>query len=231
MAERAERARKRLESELPSWAELHHPNILPFYGTVTNIGNRLYMVFPWRENGNLLVYAKGRSPEDKHHLLRGSAAGLNYLHLRGFVHGSVRCNNVLISQEGEPQICDFGIAKIIHQTHENTVSKTVSSATIIRYAAPELIKHNDFSITKYSDTYSFALLILECITEVPPFSNIAGDAAVIHARISKEQCPSRPEGQNIVSDELWDLMNRCWSIVPDQRPSMDHVHRFFLGRA
>jgi serine/threonine protein kinase len=122
------------------------------------------------------------------------------------------------------------VAKIIHETHENSVSKTVSSASIIRYAAPELIEHNNFSITTHADTYSFALLILECITEVPPFSNISRDAAVIHARISKKQTPPRPE-KNLVSDELWDLMNRCWSIVPDQRPTMEVVHRFFLDLA
>lgn len=101
--------------------------------------------------------------------------------------------------------------------------------TNLRYTAPELIKQDRSPVTTYSDTYSFAMLILECITESPPFSNISGDAALIHARISKEQCPSRPEGRNHVSDGLWDLMNRCWVIVPDQRPSMDNVHRFFLS--
>ncbi|KAF9782374.1 kinase-like domain-containing protein [Thelephora terrestris] len=228
-----ERARESLENVLPSWAELHHPNILPFYGIVTDLAPRLYMVFPWRENGHLFDYVKKQPPKsekDKYYLLRGSAAGLSYLHSRELVHGSVRCNNVFLTDEGEPQICDFGIAKIFHETHENTVSKTMSPATNVRYAAPELIKHNNFHTTTHSDTYSFALLILECITEAPPFSKIPRDAAVAHARIHKEQCPPRPVGQRI-PDDLWDLMNRCWSIKPEMRPPMDHVHRFFLDRA
>jgi len=222
-----ERTREKLEHELPRWAELRHLNILPFYGIVTDMGARLYMVSPWRDNGNLLAYIKKHHQADKNYLLRGSAAGLSYIHSVGLVHGTVKCNNVLVTPEGEPQICDFGIAAIMEEHNENTISKTVSSAAIVRYAAPELIENNDFSATVYSDTYSFAMLILECITENAPFSNITRDAAVIHARISKRQCPPRPEGNNSVSDGLWDLMRRCWSLKPDRRPTMEQVHSFF----
>jgi len=76
--------------------------------------------------------------------------------------------------------------------------------------------------------------MLECITEEVPFSNLARDAAVIHARITKEQCPPRPDGEDPkhrVSDGLWDLMMRCWSAKPDQRPTMGYVHSFFLNKA
>ena len=109
-------------------------------------------------------------------------------------------------------------------------TKTVSSAEIVRYAAPELIENTDSSPTMESDTYSFAMLIVECITEDAPFSNITRDAAVIHARINKKQCPPRPDGPEegkYVSDGLWDLMNRCWSLKPDLRPTIEHVHSFF----
>ena len=119
----------------------------------------------------------------------------------------------------------------MEEINESTTSRTVSSADIVRYAAPELIENSNVLATTHSDTYSFAMLILECITEEVPFSNISRDAAVIHARISKKQCPPRPDGQDgkhRVSDELWDLMKRCWSVKPEQRPTMELVHRFFL---
>jgi serine/threonine protein kinase len=108
------------------------------------------------------------------------------------------------------------------------------SAGIVRYAAPEIIESANYSATTYSDIYSFALMILECITEKVPFSRINPEAAVVHARITKKQYPPRPDGQheeNRVSDELWDLMKRCWSIKPDERPRMEAVHHFFLDRA
>ena len=78
------------------------------------------------------------------------------------------------------------------------------------------------------------MLILECITEKIPFSNLTHDAAVLHARITKGQCPLRPDGQdpkNHIPDELWELMMRCWAVKPDQRPTMEQVHGFFLHQA
>jgi len=229
-----ESARKRLEYELPSWAELLHQNILPFYGIVTDLGPRLYMVSPWQENGNLLDYVKNNPQTDKNHLLCGSAAGLSYIHSRGVVHGSVKCKNVLVSHEGEPQICDFGIARIVEEVNDNTTSKTISSGDFVRYSAPELLKNSGSTATTHSDTFSFAMLILECVTEKIPFPTLFRDAAVIHARISKEQCPPRPDGpdqKNRVSDALWDLMKRCWSTKLDGRPTMENVHGFFLNQA
>ena len=113
---------------------------------------------------------------------------------------------------------------------EITATKT-GAFTVTRYAAPELIKYNDGRVTRYSDTFSFAMLMLECITEAPPFSDIRDDFAVMHARIAKQQTPARPDGKAHVPDDLWDLMNRCWSTEPDQRPSMEGVFLFFLERA
>ena len=115
---------------------------------------------------------------------------------------------------------------IVEEANRSTVSKTGPAVAIVRYGAPEVIENNSAFATVESDTYSFAMLMLECITEKMPFPDIARDPAVIHARIHKKQSPPRPDGQdrrNRVSDELWDLMNRCWSAQPEQRPTMDHA--------
>ena len=120
--------------------------------------------------------------------------------------------------------------KIIEESVESTISKTVSGE-VVRYSAPELIENHNVRGTKNSDTFSFAMLILECFTEKIPFYEHSRDAAVIYARISKRQIPPRPDGRsprNRVSDDLWSLMKRCWSIKPDDRPTMEHVHSYFL---
>ena len=108
------------------------------------------------------------------------------------------------------------------------MSCTKGYAADVRYAAPELIVHKDFCATTSSDTYSFALLILECVTQVPPFSDLKYDADLIYARVGNRRCPFRPDGEPQLSDDLWDLMERCWSFVPKQRPPMEEVHGFFL---
>jgi hypothetical protein len=115
--------------------------------------------------------------------------------------------------------------------HEGSEETEYESGEDVRYSALELIENYNISATTQSDTYSFAMVILECVTEKVPFSHLSHDAAVIHARISRRQCPPRPDGQdprNRVSDSLWELMLRCWFDQPDRRPTMEYVHSFFL---
>jgi len=221
----SDKPHKKLERELQRWAELDHKNTLPFYGVVTDIGPYFYMVSPWQENGNLLAYVKNNPQPRKDYLLRGAADGLNYLHSRKIVHGNVKCTNVLVSHEGESLICDFKITRIAEETG-NAISGTASSRNDVRYLAAELIGAESLPATTYSDTYSFAMLIIECITEEVPFSDIKDE--VTHARLMEGLHPTRPPNgsKDYVSDVLWDLMIRCWSPVPGDRPAMEYVHRF-----
>ena len=111
------------------------------------------------------------------------------------------------------------------------MTTTMTSGGDVRYVATEHIGDVIVPGTTHSDTFSFALLILECITERMPFFSTARDAAVLHARITKGQCPPRPngrDGKDGVSDDLWKLMTGCWAVKPDQRPTMEQVHSFFL---
>ena len=108
-------------------------------------------------------------------------------------------------------------------------TKTRASGDVVRYSAIEVVEGNNLSATIHSDTYSFTMLILECITEEIPFSNLPRDPAVVHARITKRMHPPRPDGQdprNHISDDLWRLMMECWSNEPDQRPTMKRVLSF-----
>jgi len=116
---------------------------------------------------------------------------------------------------------------VMKDAGETTISRTMASGEFVRYSAPELIEEENVPVTANSDTYSFALLVLECITEEKPFSHIRHDGAVVHARITKRQCPLRPD----VSDSLWDLMMHCWSIDPGSRPTMERVQTFFLAHS
>jgi len=136
--------------------------------------------------------------------------------------------------KGKALICDFAITIIGLESIDNTISKTTSSGDHVRRSAIELLEGSCVLPTANSDTYSFATLILECVTEEAPYSVISRDASVIHVRVVKRQLPPRPSMQNpkglrnFVSDDLWDLMVRCWSEKPKTRPTMEHVHSFFV---
>ena len=133
--------------------------------------------------------------------------------------------------KGEPQICDFEIARIWEKVNGTTITMTMTSGGGVRYIATEHIRDAIVPATTHSDTFSFAMLMLECITEEVPFSNLARDAAVLHARTTKAQCPPRPgehDGKDRISDDLWKLMTGCWVVEPDKRPTMEQVYSFCL---
>ena len=75
--------------------------------------------------------------------------------------------------------------------------------------------------------------MLGCITEEFPFPEISRAAQIVYLRVNRRENPRRPGGQDprkrVDSDDLWNLMTRCWSYEPDHRPSMAEVHNYFLA--
>ncbi|KAG5735513.1 Protein kinase byr2 [Termitomyces sp. T112] len=220
------KAQKRFEQEINIWASLQHKHILPFFGIVTDQGQHIQMVSPWQEFGNVLEYVKRVSNANRIHLLSGAAKGLEYLHSRNIIHGNVKCANILVSEEEEACICDFGMSKVIEDVTEKSASATLTASGSARWLAPELIEGIVTSPTKEADTYSYAMAVLELVTGKHPFSNRRRDASVIHDIVVLKKTPMRPTESEVLpwlTDKLWALMTDCWRVPATSRPSMEHV--------
>ncbi|KAK0421843.1 hypothetical protein EV421DRAFT_1868302 [Armillaria borealis] len=88
-----------------------------------------------------------------------------------------------------------------------------------RWMAPERLMPEDFHLasarpTLESDVYSFAMLICQLYTGLPPLPKILNDLAF--------QRPSRPPE---ISDELWAVVTRCWSHEPGDSPAMESLNK------
>ncbi|KAF7336067.1 Kinase-like protein [Mycena sanguinolenta] len=108
-------------------------------------------------------------------------AGLDYLHSMDVVHGDLRGTNILISNEGNASLSDFGLATSIEDADSTTAGVTTSSnrAGSVRWFAPELIDPTRFGCTKFirtkaSDVYAYACVCLELYTRNPPGRTMAG---------------------------------------------------------
>ncbi|TCD67662.1 hypothetical protein EIP91_012172 [Steccherinum ochraceum] len=221
----AKKIEKRFEAQVNLWSRLEHKNILKFLGILTE-KNFVHMVSPWQENGNILLYTKNNPDADRLRLVRGAANGLAYLHSEKIMHGNLKCTNILVSIEGEACISDFGMSRIIEDVTEQTVSAILTSTGSARWLAPELIMTETAPFTLACDTYSFAMTILECLTNQSPFASLKRDAQVIHRLMTDRLPPERPQTEDSVkwiSDELWVLMIECWSYQPEDRPLMQDV--------
>ncbi|KAF7974055.1 hypothetical protein HWV62_13455 [Athelia sp. TMB] len=239
-----QKAKRRFEAEIQVWDKLDHPHILAFYGIVTNLG-QIHMVSPWQDYGNVLEYVQAYSDANRIHLvggvfgasvlqersdavpqLTGAAGGVQYLHEHNIVHGNLKCTNILVNDDHEARICDFGMSTVIEELGETSASSTSSVEISARWLAPELLEGTDGSPTVPADIYSFAMAILELFTEQHPFSDVKLEAAVIHRVVVLKRPPSRPTMPKVwkwLTDELWGLMLTCWSSDANKRPLMRFV--------
>ncbi|KXN89740.1 Tyrosine-protein kinase TXK [Leucoagaricus sp. SymC.cos] len=223
-------AQRRFVREIDLWSKLSNEHILQFYGIVTDLGSHLYIVSPWLKNGGVLEYLKKNPQADKMHLLRGAAEGLRYLHSQGLIHGNTdpSQSNIMVSDSGEALISDFGMAKVIEDMTQTPMSTTIARAGSTRWLAPEIV-HGERP-SKASDTYSFAMAMIELFTRKAPFPEHKSDAAFIKALTLENATPRRPEGINdLLTDDLWALTVRCWSKDPASRPSMGEVLAILKG--
>ncbi|KAJ7871219.1 kinase-like domain-containing protein, partial [Mycena olivaceomarginata] len=205
------------------WQHLQHPCILPFIGIDRQtFPSSLCMVSPWMENGTVLKYLHdyGRANVDR--LLLEIAQGLQYLHSRNIVHGDLRGANILITQEWNACLADFGLTSLSDATIATNTSHRAGS---IRWMAPELIDPDRFGQkflrTPATDVYAFGCVCLELYTGRPPFATLSETASLL--RVIGGDRPERPSGELAFSDLLWEHVNEFWVQDSVRRPPTDAV--------
>ncbi|KAG8989351.1 hypothetical protein FRB94_001455 [Tulasnella sp. JGI-2019a] len=212
---------RRFWREANIWYHLRHKNISALLGVFCDTRG-YYMVSPWQENGSIMDCIKRGRPV--HHLtvLRGIANALSYLHSKGFAHGDLKLENVLLSLEGEAVLNDFGLTRQTETTGYTTTA--MSHAGNFRWLAPEIIEGGKKS--KEGDIYAFGMVVAEILTRRPPFWNIQLQGPLIIAIITGK----RPEESDIVRAyapmcvlELWELATRCWVDDSQNRPSAAEI--------
>ncbi|KAG8908803.1 hypothetical protein FRB99_003041 [Tulasnella sp. 403] len=176
-----------------------------------------------------LALKRPRFAEDQYTVddvrLREAADGLAYIHEHGIIHGDVKGSNVLVSDDVHAKICDFGLAKIV----DTNTSAAMKGAGSVRWQAPEMWKKAPRS--KQTDVYSFGIMISEVLNGDIPFAEYDINSAVILAVATRDERPCTtptvsPTGRSYGA--VWDVAKKCWEKEPNDRPTMQEVHRSLL---
>jgi len=223
-------AMRRVEREMKVWKRLRHPNILPFLGSIA-LGSppKLYMVSPWMPNGDLGHYLKVHPEADCTQLLIQIASGVEYLHDSKpvVVHGDLKAANVLISEEGEARLGDFGLSETLDQGNDiGNANTTNGNSSIFKFAgnpkwqAPELFDDEQRRTTQ-SDMFAFGRVMFEVYARETPFANLS-PGQIISLVVLGKNLP-RPQGEEVIArgldDDMWKFMERCCNFDPQKRPS------------
>lgn len=200
------RAYRQLKDEALVAMRLVHPNIVQIRAFEENNGNP-FLVMDYIEGQTLDDYLaeKGKLSEDETiRLLKPIAAALDYAHGQGVIHRDVKPANVMIRNDGQTFILDFGIAREIQETMTRVTGK-LSSGTLL-YMSPEQLRGQPPKAAQ--DVYSFAAMAYECLNGVPPFSR-----GQIEYQILNEKPTPLPDGVKLSASII-----RGLSKEPENRP-------------
>ncbi|KAK7680537.1 hypothetical protein QCA50_016318 [Cerrena zonata] len=224
--------------EASIWSQLRHPNLLSIYGIdKVNFSTMPCIISPWMQNGGILQYRNSLpqppSISRMNKWILDILAGLTHLHKYSFLHGDVRSDNILISDDGTTaQLCDFGLTTFARTYAKESYTWRDNSE---RWDPPELMEPNMIAPNPAkssfaTDVYSFGLVCTEIYSGEKPFANLK----MLHVRyaVLRNERPPRPI-QPPMSDQLWSEVQQCWSQRPEDRPAIEDVRRrltkFFHG--
>ncbi|KAK7388550.1 hypothetical protein VNO78_23369 [Psophocarpus tetragonolobus] len=218
-----ERMRNDFWSEAIKLADLHHPNVVAFYGVVLDgPGGSVATVTEYMVNGSLrnALQQSERNLDKRKRLLIAMdvAFGMEYLHGKNIVHFDLKSDNLLVNlRDPHRPICkvgDLGLSKVKCQT---LISGGVRGT--LPWMAPELLNGSSSLVSEKVDVFSFGIVMWELLTEEEPYADLHY-GAIIGGIVSNTLRPPVPESCN---PEWRLLMERCWSSEPSERPTFTEI--------
>ncbi|KAL2911178.1 hypothetical protein HK105_209365 [Polyrhizophydium stewartii] len=201
-----------IQKEAAVWFPLHHPNVLRLWRVCLN-ADKPFIVMPLMRDdvAGFLRKAPAMSMAVRTHFLAGAARGMQYLHELSppIIHGDLKANNVLVGDDGDARITDFGLALVKASVSATTKRKTGA----VRWIAPEKYKRG-YKQALAQDVFSFGMTAYQIVSGKVPFAEELHDD-IVKDWIKDGERPDRPDG---VPDALWSIIEECWRHEPEQRP-------------
>ncbi|WP_227981605.1 serine/threonine-protein kinase [Nocardia spumae] len=192
-----------------------HPNIVAVLQVGTTGDGRPYLVMPYHRQGSLEQRIQRSGPLDIATALRISvklSGALETVHRAGILHRDIKPGNVLLTEYGEPQLTDFGIARVEGGFRTTTGVVTASPA----FTAPEVLRDGTPAVA--SDIYSLGATLFCMLTGHAAYQRRSGERLVAQfLRITEEPIPDlRPGG---IPEDVCELIEQSMAADPAQRPA------------
>jgi serine/threonine protein kinase/tetratricopeptide (TPR) repeat protein len=207
---------KRFRLEAEAAASLNHPSIVPIH----EIGERdgcCYFSMNLIEGGQLdeVVRRAPMSMRQAAELIAKVARTVHYAHEHGILHRDIKPGNILLDENGEPHLTDFGLAQLVEA--ESTVTRTLDVLGTPSYMAPEQAAGETTKLSKATDVYGLGAVLYQLLTGQPPF---AGGTTYETIRLLRDTEPRPPRSLNSKIDrELSTICLKCLEKDPKRRYS------------
>ena len=211
-AQRLRSARKMFLSEAHLVGMLQHPYVLPIFDAGEENG-RCYIVTEYVHHARTLsTYCRPDNLlplDDIIEIVFKCAKALHYAHTRGVIHRDIKPSNILLTQDGEVRIIDFGIALV----SDADISRIEGIAGSPSYMSPEQVQ--SLELTPRSDIYSLGAVMYELLTGLRPFR--AGNLHKLLHQIVYATPPPIHTLRREVTEELENVVVTALQKDPDKR--------------
>jgi len=253
----SESAFRRFQTEAEAMGQLDHPNIVSIYEVGEHEGQRyLSMKLIDGENlaeqvadfalagaptaarsGDLRIVrgvdskAKLRTRQHKIATLVGKVAqAVHYAHQRGVLHRDLKPSNILVDNQNEPHLTDFGLARLLHRGARQTQTESMMGTP--SYMSPEQAAGRTKDVTVAADVFSLGAILYELLTGRPPYSSEPDAFVMPNCRRPDPPRPSKVSPR--VDCDLETICLKCLEQEPAKRYSTagklaDELSRYVHG--
>lgn len=142
------------------------------------------------------------------------AYGMEYLHMKGVVHRDLKSENLVLGEDDSVKILDFGVA-----CFESECNSCGDDLGTYRWMAPEMLSKKPY--TRKVDVYSFGIVLWELLTGHLPYEDMGAVQAAFCVVHENTRPPIPPDCPALLKD----LMCRCWTTEPEERPEFWEILR------
>jgi len=225
VAQTNKKVQEELKKEIDVLKKCKNPNIVAYYGTYA-LEDQVWIIMDYCGAGSLkdlLRLAQDTLNERQtKHVLGGTVKGLLHLHKQGILHMDIKGANILVTDEGDVKLADFGVSTQL-STHTTFVSATEYIGSPL-FMSPEVVRKDKYNSA--SDIWSLGITVIEMVDGMPPNTDIV---CVEMLPLIDQRDPPTLKTPKLYSADLNDIISSCLQKDPNLRFScMDLLTHPFL---